>query len=166
MASLLIRSTLRVAPRRAAVALAPRVSAPVLQTRAFSWSSPSFVKKYTESHEWVEVAEDGKTCTVGISKYAADALGDVVYIELPAEGDEATASEAFGTVESVKSASDIVSPVSGIIIVVNEALAEKPADLSKDPEESGWLVKIESTDATAADALMDEKAYAEYLEGL
>jgi glycine cleavage system H protein len=103
---------------------------------------------------------------VGISKYAAEALGDVVYIELPAEGDETTTGEAFGTVESVKSASDIISPVSGTIGAVNEALAEKPADLSKDPEESGWLVKIESTDVGAADALMDEKAYAEYLEGL
>jgi glycine cleavage system H protein len=103
---------------------------------------------------------------VGISKYAAEALGDVVYIELPAEGDEATTGEAFGTVESVKSASDIISPVSGIITAVNEALAEKPADLSKDPEASGWLVKMESTDVSAADALMDEKAYAEYLEGL
>jgi glycine cleavage system H protein len=104
--------------------------------------------------------------TVGISKYAADALGDVVYIELPALGDEATAEEALGTVESVKSASDVLSPVSGTITSVNEALADTPADLSKDPEDGSWLVKLEATDAATADSLMDEAAYAEYIKGL
>jgi glycine cleavage system H protein len=93
-------------------------------------------------------------------------LGDVVYIELPAPGDEVTAEESFGTVESVKSASDVNSPLSGAITSVNESLADKPADLSKDPEGENWLIKIEATDAAAAESLMDEAAYAEYIKDL
>ncbi|KAF4968797.1 hypothetical protein FSARC_3824 [Fusarium sarcochroum] len=132
--------------------------------RCFSASVNLLAKKYTESHEWVEVASDGKTCTIGISNYAAEALGDVVYVELPAKGDEAAEGESFGSVESVKSASDINSPVSGSVVEVNDPIVETPADLGKDPEGDGWLIKVEAEDVSALDALMDEAAYAKHLE--
>ncbi|KAF7561255.1 hypothetical protein G7046_g2867 [Stylonectria norvegica] len=119
-------------------------------------------KRYTESHEWVEVASDKKTCTIGISKYAAEALGDVVYVELPGIGDETLVGETFGTVESVKSASDILAPVSGSVVDSNEALNDSPGDLGKDPEGEGWLVKVEASDVSSVGALMSEEAYAEF----
>ncbi|CAJ0547702.1 Ff.00g044560.m01.CDS01 [Fusarium sp. VM40] len=132
--------------------------------RCFSVSMNLLARKYTESHEWVDVAADGKTCTIGISKYAAEALGDVVYVELPGTGEEATEGESFGSVESVKSASDINSPVTGSVVEVNDPIVETPADLGKDPEGEGWLIKVEAEDVSALDSLMDETAYAKHLE--
>lgn len=102
--------------------------------------------------------------TIGISKYAAEALGDVVYVELPGTGEEATEGESFGSVESVKSASDINSPVTGSVVEVNDPIVETPADLGKDPEGEGWLIKVEAEDVSALDSLMDETAYAKHLE--
>ncbi|KAJ9150453.1 hypothetical protein NKR23_g3733 [Pleurostoma richardsiae] len=150
-----------VAGARAAVAATrPRRAAPFI--RPFSLSSRRLEKRYTSSHEWIDVGADGKTCKIGISQFASDALGDVVYIELPGVGDEAKEGEPFGSVESVKSASDVVSPVSGTIVAVNEALAEAPADLGKDPEGEGWLIEIEATEVSPVEALMDEGAYGEF----
>ncbi|KAM5346431.1 hypothetical protein ACJ41O_009436 [Fusarium nematophilum] len=153
-----VRSSVLRVPQKA---FASRVNSIVPQ-RSFSVFQHLLQRRYTESHEWVELGADGKTCTIGISNYAADALGDVVYVELPAVGEETTEGESFGTVESVKSASDIVAPVSGSIVDVNEPLAEAPADLGKDPEGEGWLIKVEAEDVSALDALMDEAAYAEH----
>ncbi|KAF4983907.1 hypothetical protein FZEAL_784 [Fusarium zealandicum] len=136
----------------------------VAPRRCFSVSLNLLKRKYTESHEWVDLAADGKTCTIGISNFAADALGDVVYVELPESGEETTEGESFGTVESVKSASDIVSPVSGSVTEVNEALNDTPADLGKDPEGEAWLIKVEASDVSSLDALMDETAYAEHIK--
>ncbi|KAL2210054.1 hypothetical protein CC79DRAFT_1365462 [Sarocladium strictum] len=139
---------------------------PRTQSRAISQTPFCLAKRFTKSHEWLDIASDGKSCTVGISQYAADALGDVVYVELPEAGAEVIAEEPLGTVESVKSASDVNSPVSGTVTSVNEALADTPSELSKDPENASWLVKLETTDAAAAESLMDEAEYAEYVKGL
>ena len=110
--------------------------------------------KYSKSHEWVKT-EDGVT-VVGISDFAQDALGDVVFINLPAEGDGVTAGESFGDVESVKAVSDIVSPVTGVICAVNEALADAPETLNSDPY-GAWIIKVQNV--TDTEELLDAAAY-------
>ena len=99
---------------------------------------------------------------IGISTYAAEALGDVVYVELPEKGDAVEEGEHFGSVESVKSASEIMSPVSGSVVGVNDSLVDTPADLGKDPEGEGWLVEVETTDGSTIEGLMDADAYAQF----
>ncbi len=110
--------------------------------------------QYSKSHEWVK-AEDGVT-VVGISDFAQNALGDVVFVNLPAEGDEVTAGEAFGDVESVKAVSDLVSPVSGTVCAVNEDLLDEPEQLNKAPYDA-WLIKVENVSDT--EELLDAVAY-------
>jgi len=113
------------------------------QARLFSAAGALKAKQYTEDHEWIDIAADGKTATLGITSFAAKQLGDVVYIELPEEGLEVAAGDAIGAVESVKSASDILSPVGGTVTAVNAALSEKPGNLNKDPEGEAWIAKLE-----------------------
>ena len=110
--------------------------------------------KYSKDHEWVKF--EGDTAVIGISDFAQDALGDVVFVNLPGEGDEATAGEAFGDVESVKAVSDLVSPVSGTIVAVNEELADAPEMLNSDPY-GAWIIKVEGV--TASEELLDAAAY-------
>jgi len=110
--------------------------------------------KYTGSHEWV-IIEDG-VATVGISDFAQDALGDVVFINLPEEGDEVTAGEAFGDVESVKAVSDLVSPVTGTVCEINADLLDAPEKLNEDPY-GAWIIKVEGVEDT--EELMDAEAY-------
>ena len=107
--------------------------------------------KYSKSHEWVRM--DGEIAVVGISDFAQDALGDVVFINLPTEGDAVTAGESFGDVESVKAVSDIISPVSGTICAVNEALADAPETLNS----GAWIIKVEGIVGT--EELLDAAAY-------
>ena len=110
--------------------------------------------KYSKDHEWMK-EEDG-VAVIGISDFAQDALGDVVFVNLPGEGDEVTAGEAFGDVESVKAVSDLVSPVSGTVCAVNEALLDEPEQLNKAPYEA-WLIKVENV--TGTEELLDAAAY-------
>ena len=110
--------------------------------------------QYSKSHEWVKV-EDGVT-VVGISDFAQNALGDVVFVNLPGEGDKVTAGEAFGDVESVKAVSDLVSPVSGTVCAVNEDLLDEPEQLNKAPYDA-WLIKVENVSDT--EELLDAVAY-------
>ena len=110
--------------------------------------------KYTKSHEWVKM-EDG-VAVIGISDFAQDALGDVVFVNLPGEGDDTTAGEAFGDVESVKAMSDLVCPVSGTVCAVNEELLDEPVKLNKAPYEA-WLIKVENIGDT--EELLDAAAY-------
>ena len=110
--------------------------------------------QYSKSHEWVKV-EDGVT-VIGISDYAQNALGDVVFVTLPAEGDSVTAGEAFGDVESVKAVSDLVSPVSGTVCAVNEDLLDAPETLNSDPY-GAWLIKVENVEG--AEELLDAAGY-------
>ena len=110
--------------------------------------------KYSKDHEWVKF--EGDTAIIGISDFAQDALGDVVFVNLPGEGDEVNASEAFGDVESVKAVSDLVSPVSGTIVAVNEELADAPETLNSDPY-GAWIIKVEGV--SAQEELLDAAAY-------
>ena len=110
--------------------------------------------KYSKDHEWMK-EEDG-VVVIGISDFAQDALGDVVFVNLPGEGDEVTAGEAFGDVESVKAVSDLVSPVSGTVSAVNEELLDEPEQLNKAPYDA-WLIKVENVSDT--EELLDAAAY-------
>ncbi|EEB08486.1 glycine decarboxylase complex subunit H [Schizosaccharomyces japonicus yFS275] len=113
--------------------------------------------RYTREHEWVSV--DGDVGTVGITKYAADALNDVVFVELPEEGSEVSVGDNVGAVESVKSASDVYSPVSGSIVDINEELNDSPGTINVSPEKEGWLCKIKLSDASEVDKLLDKESY-------
>jgi glycine cleavage system H protein len=113
--------------------------------------------KYTEEHEWVMVEED--LAVVGITDFAQDALGDVVFVELPEIGTSVEAGKAFGVVESVKAVSDVYAPLSGTIEEINEDLIEAPEIINTSPYEDGWMVKIRMADAGDADDLMDADAY-------
>ena len=110
--------------------------------------------KYSKSHEWVKM--DGDVAVIGISDFAQDALGDVVFISLPGEGDSVTAGESFGDVESVKAVSDIISPVTGVICAVNEDLADAPENLNSDPY-GAWIIKVENVDGS--EELLDAATY-------
>ena len=116
---------------------------------------------YSESHEYVRV--EGDFGFVGITDYAQNALGNVVYVDMPEVDDEVTAGEEFGAVESVKAASDLISPVSGTVVEINEALEETPELINQDAFEN-WIVKVELSDKSDLDNLMVAKAYAEFCE--
>ena len=118
--------------------------------------------KYTESHEWVRAEADG-TVTVGITEYAQDALGDIVFVELPKVGKSYTAGDDAAVVESVKAASDIYAPVSGEVVAVNEDVASAPESINTDAY-AAWLFKIKPTDAGAIDGLLDAAAYGKTTE--
>ncbi len=113
---------------------------------------------YSESHEYVKV--EGDFAYVGITEYAQHALGNVVYVDMPEVDDEVEADEDFGAVESVKAASDLISPVSGTVVEVNEALEDKPELLNEDAFEN-WIMKVQMSDKSELDALMDAAAYEE-----
>ncbi len=116
---------------------------------------------YSESHEYVKV--EGDFGYIGITDYAQHALGNVVYVDLPEVDDEVEAGEEFGAVESVKAASDIIAPVSGTIVEVNEALDDKPELLNEDAYEN-WIIKVELSDKSELDNLMDAQAYAAFCD--
>ena len=120
--------------------------------------------KFTEDHEWVTVS--GDTATVGITKYAAEKLGDVVFVEVPDVGASFGAGDDMAVVESVKAASDVYAPVSCEVTEANEALADAPETVNEDPEGAGWFAKVKITDASELDKLMDADAYAKFCEGL
>ena len=113
--------------------------------------------KYTKSHEWIK--EENGVAIVGISDYAQDALGDVVFVNLPAVDDEVTAGQPFGDVESVKAVSDLVSPVSGTVAEINEELLDAPEKLNKDPY-GAWIIKVK--DVTGKEELLDAAAYKDF----
>ena len=115
---------------------------------------------YAESHEFVKV--EGEFGYIGITDYAQSALGNVVYVDMPEEGDEVTAGEDFGAVESVKAASDLISPVSGEVVEVNTALEDTPGLINKDAFEN-WIIKVKMSDASELENLMDAAAYTEHV---
>jgi len=116
---------------------------------------------YSESHEYVKV--EGNVGFIGISDYAQHALGNVVYVDMPDVDDEVSAGEEFGAVESVKAASDLIAPVTGVVIEVNEALEDEPELINQDAYEN-WIIKVELSDKSELDNLMDAKAYAAFCE--
>jgi glycine cleavage system H protein len=121
--------------------------------------------RYTAEHEWVRVLGDGGVARVGITDYAQDALGDVVYVDLPGIGDDVASGSAVGELESTKSVSEMYAPVSGSVTAVNEALADNPQLLNEDPYGDGWLCEITMSDRAEIDAMMDAAAYTELTEG-
>ena len=118
-------------------------------------------RKYADSHEWVKV--DGDIATIGISDYAQHALGNIVYVDMPEEGDEVSQGEDFGAVESVKAASDLISPVSGEVVEVNEELVDKPELINEDAFQN-WIIKVKLSDPSELDKLMDAEAYKKITE--
>ena len=119
--------------------------------------------RYTSDHELVLIT--GSRVRVGITDYAQDALGDIVYVQVPAAGTTVSAGDAFGEVESTKSVSDIYAPVSGSVVAVNDALASTPESVNSDPYGDGWLCEIECSDLSQLDALLDASAYQALIEG-
>ena len=114
--------------------------------------------KYSESHEWVKLEADGSVL-VGITDHAQDALGDVVYIELPDVGDDMEAGEEVAVIESVKAASDVYAPISGEVLETNQALQEDPGILNRSPYDMGWFMRIRPNDPSSLEDLLDETAY-------
>ena len=119
--------------------------------------------RFAETHEWAELLEDG-VVRVGVSDHAQEQLGDLVFVELPEEGEEITRGEACAVVESVKAASDIYAPVSGEVVSVNENLADSPETVNSDPYGDGWLFTVKPADENEINELMDADAYAEHSE--
>jgi glycine cleavage system H protein len=113
--------------------------------------------RYTHDHEWLRA--QGTAWRVGITQFAVDALGDITLIDLPKEGDQVTKGQRFGTVESVKSVSDLYAPVSGKVVAVNAALKDAPESVNAEPYGNGWMIDIEPNDAAEIDELLDAKAY-------
>jgi len=119
--------------------------------------------KYTKEHEWLRDNGDG-TATVGITEFAQTELGDIVFVELNDTGESYGQDDVFGTIEAVKTVSDLFMPVSGEVVEVNETLADNPEIVNEDPYGKGWLVKIKYSDASEVEALMDADAYQELID--
>ena len=118
--------------------------------------------KYTNDHEWL--SEEGELVTIGISDFAQDSLGEIVYIELPSEGDEITKGDPFGAVESTKAVSDLYAPVSGDVLEVNEALLDAPETINEDPYGEGWMIKVKPYDPGELKDLMESGSYTQHVE--
>ncbi len=118
--------------------------------------------KYTKEHEWVR--EEGSVVVVGITDYAQDSLGDVVYVELPQEGGSVTKDEPFGVVESVKAVSDLYSPVTGNVVEVNDAIIDSPEVINDDPYGDAWMIKVELSNAEELNDLLSAEEYQKYIE--
>jgi len=119
--------------------------------------------KYTKDHEWAKLA--GDIVTIGLSDYAQDQLGEIVFVELPEVGDSFSKGDEFGSVESVKAVSEVYIPISGEVVEINEALEDAPELVNEDCYEGGWVIKVKPTDPSQLDELMDKAAYLDMLKG-
>jgi glycine cleavage system H protein len=119
--------------------------------------------RYSTDHEWI--SRDGDTVRVGITDYAQDALGDVVFVQVPSVGVTVNAGESFGEVESTKSVSDVYAPVAGVVVQINDGLVDAPQALNEDPYGDGWICTIQMSDPTQYDSLLDAAAYRQLIEG-
>ena len=117
--------------------------------------------RYTHDHEWLRA--QGTAWRVGITQFAVDQLGDITLVDLPKEGDQITKGQRFGTVESVKSVSDLYAPVSGRVVAVNTALKDSPEDVNAEPYGKGWMIEVEANDKTELDELLTAEAYAAHV---
>lgn len=117
--------------------------------------------RYDKEHEWVRV--DGDTALIGISYFAQDQLGEVVYVDLPSEGDDVVAGETFGEIESVKSVSELYAPISGEIVRVNDALGDSPETVNEDPYGEGWMIEVRMDDPSQIDDLMSAEEYETFI---
>jgi glycine cleavage system H protein len=116
--------------------------------------------RYTREHEWIELT--GSIGSIGITDYAQNALGDIVYVEMPKVGDQVTTNQTFGSIESVKSVNDLFSPVTGTVTAINEALTDAPDKINEKPHET-WIIKVKLTDPTQLNALLDAAAYEAFI---
>jgi glycine cleavage system H protein len=121
-------------------------------------------RRYTNDHEWAKMDEG--LVGVGITDYAQEQLGDIVYVELPQPGDTVEKAESFGIVESVKAASDLFAPIGGEVVAVNEVLADRPELVNEDPYETGWMLKVQPEDEAQLEDLMSAEEYGAFLESL
>lgn len=121
-------------------------------------------RKYTKEHEWAKLDEG--LAVVGITDYAQEQLGDIVYVELPQPGETVSQFDAFGIIESVKAASDLVAPVSGEVLAINEELVDKPELVNEDPYEAGWMLKVQPQDESEMNPLMTAEEYGAFLRTL
>lgn len=126
-------------------------------------STPTHDLRFTEDHEWLRPQADGHA-VVGITEHAQSALGDLVFVQLPAVGTHFEAGEELAVIESVKAAGDIKAPLSGTVIEVNEAIVEDPSKVNSDPLASGWFVKLKLDDPSGLDGLLSAEAYAKHIE--
>jgi glycine cleavage system H protein len=120
--------------------------------------------KYTQSHEWAKI--EGQIAEIGITEHAQNALGDIVYLELPKVGRVLKAGETFGVVESIKAVSDLYSPFSGKVLEINSQLADNPGQINQDPYEHSWIIKLEIAEAAPIQSLFDSKSYSQFVEKL
>ncbi|MFA7635042.1 MAG: glycine cleavage system protein GcvH [Bacillota bacterium] len=118
--------------------------------------------RFTSDHEWIRL--DGNIATIGITEYAAEELGDVIYVELPVVGDTFARGDNLAVAESVKAAADIFAPIGGTVTEVNQALEDEPGLVNEDPMDSGWIARLDVDDVAELDDLMDEEQYEEYLK--
>ena len=125
--------------------------------------TPPSDRKYTKEHEWALV--DGNIVTVGVTDFAQDQLGDVVFVELPSVGDLVVQFEKMGEIESVKAVSDLYSPIDGCVVEVNNELAEKPESVNSGPFDGGWLIRVEAQDVSQIDGLLSAAAYEAFTSG-
>ena len=121
--------------------------------------------QFTENHVWVRL-DGGGTATIGISEYAQEQLGDIMFIDLPEVGEESSVGEEISLIESVKSTSDVFAPLTGVVIEINEALAETPQIINDSPLDDGWIFRIEMEDEQELEELMEQDAYEEFIETL
>ncbi|UTR08772.1 glycine cleavage system protein GcvH [Evansella sp. LMS18] len=119
--------------------------------------------RYSKEHEWVQQLE-GDRVRIGITDYAQDSLGDIVFVEVPENDDEVTANESMGTIESVKAVSELYSPVSGTVVAVNEELEDAPETINEQPFDKGWLVEVELSDPEELEALLNEEEYKAFID--
>ena len=117
--------------------------------------------RYTKEHEWVKV--EGNTAIIGITDFAQNELGDIVFVELPEVGDEVTLDQPFGSVESVKTVSELYAPVSGTIVAINEELSDSPELVNESPYENAWMIKVELSNPSEVDALLTAEAYTQLI---
>ena len=118
--------------------------------------------KYTKEHEWIRIEDEW--VEIGITDYAQEALGEIVFVELPGEGDDVTKGNSFGGVESTKSVSDLYSPISGEVVEINEKLLDSPETINEDPYGSGWIIRVRMQDENELDELMNAENYSNFLE--
>lgn len=121
--------------------------------------------RYSSDHEWAR-SEDGKSATIGITDYAQEQLGDIVFVELPAEGDSFDAGEEVAVIESVKAAAELKTPVSGTVVEINSDLEDSPETVNESPTEDGWFCRLELSDPSELDDLMSEEEYEEFTSNL
>ena len=121
--------------------------------------------RYTKDHEWVRISDDGTTCTVGITHFAQSELGDIVYLEIDELGNDVDQDDVFGTVEAVKTVSELFMPVSGNVTEFNEDLEDSPELVNNDPYGDGWIVKVTMSDPSEVDGLLDAAGYAAVTNG-